>query len=120
VNHGQGIVLNCTTENPQRQPGALIVFPCTKCGLCCKNLDKSSVYSYLNRGDGTCVNFDSASNLCKIYEDRPLICRIDAYYEQILSASMSRDEYIAANIQSCKDIQAAEKLSISLINQEGS
>ena len=96
--------------------GSVVVFPCTKCGLCCKNLDKSSIYSYLDRGDGTCVNFDSASHLCEIYEDRPLICRVDAYYEQNLSASMSRDEYIAANIQSGRDIQSAEKLFITSID----
>lgn len=88
------------------------MFPCTKCGLCCKNLDKSSVYSSLDRGDGTCVNFNSVSHLCNIYEDRPLICRVDAYYEQNLSAVMSRDEYVAANIISCKAMQAAEKLII--------
>ncbi|WP_240996189.1 YkgJ family cysteine cluster protein [Pseudomonas viridiflava] len=92
------------------------MFPCTKCGLCCKNLDKSSIYSGLDRGDGTCVNFDSASNLCKIYEDRPLICKIDAYYERYLSASMTRNEYIAVNIQSCKDVQTAETLFISSID----
>lgn len=92
------------------------MFLCTKCGLCCKNLDKSPIYSYLNRGDGTCVNFDSASHLCKIYEDRPLICRVDAYYERNLSASMSRDEYITANIQNCRDVQAKEKLLISSID----
>ncbi|WP_323165514.1 YkgJ family cysteine cluster protein [Pseudomonas bubulae] len=107
-----------TQLKPTGPSGPSPLFPCIKCGLCCKNLDKSPAYSYLNRGDGTCINFDSVSHLCKIYEVRPLICRVDEYYEKKLSSVMSRDVYIAANIQACRDIQAAENLIVALINSE--
>lgn len=88
------------------------VFICTKCGLCCKNLDKSAAYAHLNRGDGTCVNFDSTTSECSIYTSRPLICRVDDFYEQKLSAQMSKEEYIAANLKACTDIQTSNKTSI--------
>lgn len=55
-------------------------FPCTKCGLCCKNVDKNEVSRHLDRGDGTCKNFDDATHLCRIYETRPLFCRVDAMH----------------------------------------
>ena len=82
------------------------MFPCTQCGLCCRNLDKSSVYAELNRGDGVCVHFDEASHLCGIYEQRPLLCRVDEFYEKHLSDVMTRDDYIAANLESCEALQA--------------
>lgn len=105
---------------PTGPSGASFPFPCIKCGLCCKNLDKSPVYSYLNRGDGTCINFDSATQLCSVYEVRPLICRVEEYYEKNLSAVMSRDGYIEANIQACRDIQAAANLIFTSVNSEDS
>lgn len=97
-----------------------IVFTCTKCGLCCKNLDKSMVYAHLDRGDGTCINFDSHSHICKIYSSRPLICRVDDFYEQNLSAHVSKNEYIAANFQACADAQQAHRIDNSPTHKEGS
>nr|WP_200978367.1 YkgJ family cysteine cluster protein [Pseudomonas cichorii] len=84
------------------------MFPCNKCGLCCKNLDKSPDYSHLDRGDGTCVNFDSQSNLCTIYNNRPLICRVLEYHETHLS-HINKDSYISTNISICKKLQNTEK-----------
>jgi len=88
------------------------MFPCNKCGLCCRHLDKSPVYDDLNRGDGVCVHFDMQRNLCGIYDARPLICRVDAFYEQHLSAFMSREDYIAANVESCRTMQSQLILSV--------
>lgn len=85
-------------------------FFCTKCGLCCKNLNKATAYAHLDRGDGTCVNFDSISHNCKIYESRPLICRVDDFYERNLSAHIRKSEYIAANLKACADAQHANNV----------
>jgi Fe-S-cluster containining protein len=32
--------------------------------------------STLDRGDGTCKNFDDATLLCRIYDTRPFLCRV--------------------------------------------
>ncbi len=52
-----------------------MMFKCEKCGACCRNLNMASIYSDLDRGDGTCK--DLKGNLCEIYRSRPLKWRID-------------------------------------------
>jgi Fe-S-cluster containining protein len=78
------------------------------------------VYAHLDRGDGTCINFDSHSHICKIYSSRPLICRVDDFYEQNLSAHVSKNEYIAANFQACADAQQAHRIDNYPTHKEGS
>ena len=80
-------------------------FPCTSCGLCCKNLGLSSEASKLNRGDGTCLHFDDNTNLCLIYEDRPLVCRVEDYYTKYLSETFKWDDFVALNLKVCETLQ---------------
>lgn len=98
-----------TLESPSTPTGPP-VFVCTKCGLCCTHLNRATAYADLDRGDGTCRNFDSINHLCKIYSTRPLICRVDDFYEQNLASYMSKDEYVAANLNACADAQRAHQL----------
>ncbi|WP_442900031.1 YkgJ family cysteine cluster protein [Gilliamella apicola] len=35
------------------------------------------------------MHFDEVTNLCKIYKDRPLICRVEDYYETYLTNQYS-------------------------------
>ena len=51
------------------------MFHCDKCGICCRSLRRSPLYSGLDRGDGVCRYLDG--NLCSIYATRPLLCRMD-------------------------------------------
>ncbi|WKC45286.1 YkgJ family cysteine cluster protein [Pseudomonas veronii] len=111
-------LLEVHTLAPSHERKISAAFFCTKCGLCCKNLDKATAYAHLDRGDGTCVNFDSTSHNCRIYESRPLICRVDDFYEQNLSAHISKSEYIAANLEACADAQHAHKVDNSPTHQE--
>jgi len=48
-------------------------FPCTSCGICCTKVEGLG----LPQTDGVCDHFDRQTKLCSIYEDRPLICRVD-------------------------------------------
>lgn len=64
-------------------------FPCTKCGLCClkakENFDgfvKQGLdfeFEYGFNEDGSCEQYDKETRLCKVYENRPLICRIEEW-----------------------------------------
>lgn len=81
------------------------VFKCDKCGLCCKQLNRSSIYSELDRGDGVCKFFDEKVNLCTIYQNRPLLCNIDKSYEIYFKNSMSKDEYYQLNYDACKKLK---------------
>ena len=44
------------------------MFDCSKCGACCKVLG--------------CACYDSETKLCKIYDERPSICRVDVMAEK--------------------------------------
>lgn len=76
-------------------------FNCIKCGICCKNLDKSEIYSNLDRGDGICKNLNTTSNLCNIYNNRPTICSVETMYDLFFAKIMSREEYYQKNYEAC-------------------
>ena len=79
------------------------MFKCDCCGECCRNLDKSDIYSELDRGDGTCRYLDG--NKCSIYTERPLPCRIDECYEMYFKEQYSLEEYYELNYKACKELQ---------------
>lgn len=82
------------------------MFPCNKCGACCRNLDKSDLYAFLNRGDGICIYLKG--NGCSIYDKRPLLCRIDEYYDRYFSKFYTIEEYYELNRKVCKSLQEKE------------
>ena len=64
-------------------------FPCTSCGLCCKQLgnvlkhgstepiiqDLINRFPYKPNSDGSCPMLDT-QNRCSVYDHRPIICNI--------------------------------------------
>lgn len=83
----------------QERAGTVFMFRCDKCGLCCSHVDESTLYKDLDRGDGVCKFLKG--NLCSIYEQRPLLCRVDESWEKIYSAEMSREDFYALNYKGC-------------------
>ena len=81
------------------------VFPCIRCGACCRNLDKSPLLADLDRGDGVCRHLDTDSNLCRTYETRPKICRVSEMFSAF-EEHMTWPEYVALNQQACQDLRA--------------
>ena len=75
------------------------MFQCDKCGACCRNLNKSPIYNELHSGDGICKYLKD--NLCSIYENRPLLCRVDECYEIIFKEKLSYENYIQLNYEYC-------------------
>jgi len=84
------------------------MFECDCCGCCCRNLNKSHLYDNLNRGDGVCKYL--IGNLCSIYNERPLFCRIDECYELYFKDTMSKEEYYRLNMEECKKLKKQEKI----------
>lgn len=80
-----------------------MMFPCDKCGACCRNLHLSPLYAELDRGDGVCKYL--SENLCSIYESRPLLCRVDESYEKFFKEVMSIEEYYRINQEICKKLK---------------
>ena len=79
------------------------MFKCDRCGECCKKLNKSPVYDELHNGDGVCRYL--VENLCSIYEDRPLLCRIDESYEVLFKEQMDKSKYYELNYKFCNKLK---------------
>ena len=69
------------------------------------NLDKSDLYSDLNRGDGICKYFDEQTHLCSIYDERPEKCNIDKAYERLFKGVVTKEEYYKQNSLACKELK---------------
>lgn len=79
-------------------------FKCRKCGLCCRNLDKSSLYEELHNGDGVCKYLNLHTNLCTIYDNRPTLCNIELSYNLYFSDKLSLEDYYNLNYEGCENI----------------
>lgn len=83
-----------------------MMFKCDCCGNCCKNISKSELYSDLDRGDGVCKYLNG--NICSIYNERPLFCRIDECFELFFKRYMSIEEYYKLNYKACEKLKELE------------
>lgn len=78
------------------------MFPCERCGQCCRRVGETIIGKHLARPDGVCKHLDESTNLCTIYATRPIFCRVDEFYETNFSHEMSREEFYRLNKQLCK------------------
>lgn len=79
------------------------MFSCRKCGSCCQQVGRSELFKYLDRGDNICQYYLETSRLCSIYNERPLICRVDAFYDAYLSDQMDQNDYYNLNYEACTE-----------------
>ena len=82
------------------------MFKCNKCGECCRHLNMSRLYDELNDGTGKCKYL--SGNLCSIYDNRPLLCRVDECYDLFFSDKMTREEYYELNYIWCGRLREEE------------
>ncbi len=61
----------------------------------------------MDRGDGTCRHFDNDLNRCRIYEQRPDICRVDRQYELHYRSAMTWGTFVELNQSACKSLQSS-------------
>ncbi|MEQ1667282.1 MAG: YkgJ family cysteine cluster protein [Sulfuriferula sp.] len=87
-------------------------FPCTKCGLCCRHVDRSELTQALDDGDGVCMHLDRKADICTIYDSRPDLCRIDSAF-QFFEQEMTLTEYYLANARVCNALQIEHKTDLS-------
>ncbi|WP_169753006.1 YkgJ family cysteine cluster protein [Campylobacter mucosalis] len=77
-------------------------FNCDSCGLCCLNIRGIKELENFMQSDGSCVNLDKDTKLCKIYDTRPTICRVDEMYELKYFKYFLKDEFYRLNENACK------------------
>ncbi|MFA0210025.1 YkgJ family cysteine cluster protein [Vibrio artabrorum] len=88
-------------------------FPCDACGECCRNVHISVETKHLDRGDGTCVHFNDFNKLCDIYDDRPLVCRVQEYYDKNLSKDYEWELFIEMNIEICERLKSQKSYGLN-------
>ena len=81
------------------------MFPCTKCGACCRHIAK--VLPHYDRGDGTCLHL-TEDNLCAVYEHRPFVCNIDAIYDKHFKGLGTKEEFYELTQIACDVIRESE------------
>ena len=77
------------------------MFVCTKCGLCCRNIDQIPELAAFHSGNGVCIHL-TKDNLCDVYDHRPDICNVEKMYQLKYKALMSKEEYEKMNLEGCK------------------
>lgn len=99
-------------------------FPCTECGLCCRNLRNAlswdapewmkpaiEAFPYKIMPDGSCEKM--IGNRCSVYEDRPLLCDVDRQHKE-LDMPMSRQQWFAMNEKGCQSLQWQARNNLKL------
>lgn len=84
-----------------------MMFICDMCGECCRNLHRSPIYSDLHNGNGVCFYLEG--DVCSIYENRPLICRVDEAYEVFFKDDVSYTDYLQLNYKSCEILKSIKE-----------
>ncbi|WP_083844260.1 YkgJ family cysteine cluster protein [Pseudogulbenkiania sp. NH8B] len=82
-------------------------FPCNQCGECCRRVDLLAETASLDRGDGVCQHFDDGLKRCRIYRQRPDICRVDRQYELHYRLIMTWETFVELNQSACKALQSS-------------
>lgn len=80
-------------------------FECSKCGICCKLLDKSPLYQNLHFGNGVCKFLNQDTNLCTIYESRPVLCNVNKVYELYFKEEMPLEDFYLLNNSYCNELK---------------
>lgn len=86
-------------------------FNCTKCGACCKNIAYIAELRDCDKGNGVCKHLDLGTNECKIYANRPTICRVDEMFEKYFSSILSKAEFYKLNAKCCNILQEQQGIS---------
>lgn len=84
------------------------IFPCAKCGECCRHIDLIPQLVQFDRGDGSCIYL--RGNLCAIYESRPEICRVDKMYDIYFSEIYPKTVFYQLNLKVCHRFQREKSL----------
>jgi hypothetical protein len=79
------------------------MFPCTGCGLCCKNISTIEQLKDYDLGNGVCKFLKD--NQCSIYYTRPDICQIDKMFDIKYLKYFSREEFYEKNASICNSMQ---------------
>lgn len=84
-------------------------FSCDCCGICCQTIGEIKELKDFDLGNGVCKFLDQETKKCSIYENRPLVCRIDGMYEAYYAKTMTRVEFYYLNYEACNILKNQQK-----------
>lgn len=82
------------------------MFQCDQCGCCCRRIGEVDFAKHMALSNGTCKFLDTKTNLCTIYEKRPIFCRVDEFYEKFLSDRMTKENFYLQNKMVCQKFKS--------------
>lgn len=91
-------------------------FPCTKCGACCRRA-WAFQGALPTKEDGSCLHL-TKDNECAIYEDRPLLCRIDEMHETLMP-DMAIEDFYEVNAGFCNQAIKEDGMASEFLVQIG-
>lgn len=80
-------------------------FPCNGCGACCRLVRLAPETAWLDRGDGVCRHFDTATARCLVYERRPQVCNVRTMYERDYQHRMAWPIFVDLNLAACAQLR---------------
>lgn len=80
-------------------------FACSRCMECCRRVHLLPQTAAMDRGDGVCRHLDELNKGCRIYDERPDICRIDLQYANHYQQEMTWEVFVRINEAGCKQLQ---------------
>lgn len=85
-------------------------FPCTMCGCCCKRIglliEQGIDFPFKAREDGACEML-TEDNKCKVYDNRPTLCNIDALAKLL---HQDKKSFYRQNIKACNKMMENDKI----------
>lgn len=84
------------------------MFKCKRCGSCCRMAGSVPALKSICLPNGCCKYLNLENNLCSIYKNRPLQCRVDDFYWQKISHIMSIEEFYALNKIYCDGLRGKD------------
>ena len=73
---------------------------CKQCGKCCESITK--ILPEFALDNGVCCHLNTETRECRIYSARPLLCRVDEYYDRHYKYFMDKERYYAHQKIMCK------------------
>lgn len=81
------------------------MFKCEQCGCCCRKIGKVPLRKNMALSNGICRYLNQKTNLCTIYEKRPIFCNVDAFYEKYYKDKISIESFYKINKEECKKLR---------------
>lgn len=87
-------------------------FECIQCGLCCRNIHLIPELKEYHNGDGICMYLNIDTNLCEIYDKRPIICDVEKSYKTFFESFMTEEEYLKKNYEGCELLWEKKRINL--------